>query len=93
MNAALLAASKGKKMSMTEKVRLSSLYPRKTTHTVRPQSAHDWSAHTASNTALADQLAANRRENGGGFLEKEAFLGRVEERRDELLQRGKARRR
>ncbi|KAI5451338.1 hypothetical protein NCC49_001932 [Naganishia albida] len=73
MNAALVAASKGKKMTTIEK------------------SAHDWSAHTSRDATLAEQLAANRKENGGGFLEKTEFLGRVGERRDELLEKGKSR--
>ncbi|KAJ9094009.1 hypothetical protein QFC20_006989 [Naganishia adeliensis] len=75
MNAALVAASKGKKMTTIEK------------------SAHDWSAHTSRDASLAEQLAANRKENGGGFLEKKEFLGRVGERRDELLEKGKSTRR
>ncbi|KAH8116105.1 hypothetical protein DFH11DRAFT_1688241 [Phellopilus nigrolimitatus] len=62
------------------------------------KSAMDWRAHVAGAGAgpaeaegLADELERNRR--GGGFLEKVAFLERVGERREELFEGGRKRRR
>jgi hypothetical protein len=43
----------------------------------------DWKSHRAEELTEEerDQLARNRQAGGGGFLEKQEFLGRVQERR------------
>ncbi|KAG6850749.1 hypothetical protein H0H93_009372 [Arthromyces matolae] len=53
------------------------------------KSAMDWQAHvqSSSQSGLSDELEANRR--GGGYLEKVAFLNRVDERRDDILESSK----
>ena len=62
--------------------------------TILDKSAMDWKSHVsdaagaATSASLSDELEANRR--GGGYLEKVEFLQRVEERREEVLERGKA---
>lgn len=71
------------------------------------KSALDWQAHVKSvgedpngdstsasglsSTSIADELEKNRR--SGGYLERVAFLNRVEARRDELLEEGSSKRR
>jgi hypothetical protein len=41
----------------------------------------DWKSHTAAlDAATAAELQANRKQGGGGFLEKQEFLGRVGDR-------------
>lgn len=40
----------------------------------------DWKSLTSSDKHLADELQANRR--SGGYLEKQAFLERVSERKE-----------
>lgn len=39
----------------------------------------DWNSHLSKQKGMADELAANRK--SGGYLEKQAFLDRVGERR------------
>ncbi len=58
--------------------------------TTLDKSAMDWKAHvsTAPDTALRDELEANRR--GGGYLEKVEFLQRVGERKDETFEANKS---
>jgi hypothetical protein len=43
------------------------------------QSQMDWTSHLSKSKGMADELAANRK--SGGYLEKQAFLDRVGERR------------
>jgi len=58
--------------------------------TTLDKSAMDWKAHVtaAPDTALKDELEANRR--GGGYLEKIEFLQRVEERKDQAFEANKS---
>ncbi|KAA1479346.1 hypothetical protein DENSPDRAFT_886667 [Dentipellis sp. KUC8613] len=58
--------------------------------TTLEKSAMDWSAHV-QDPGLKDELEANQR--GGGYLEKVQFLQRVEERRDEMFDASKGRKR
>lgn len=39
----------------------------------------DWNSHLSKSKNMADELVANRK--SGGYLEKQAFLDRVGERR------------
>ncbi|CCM00722.1 uncharacterized protein FIBRA_02762 [Fibroporia radiculosa] len=57
------------------------------------KSAMDWRAHvqTEEQSGVKDELAANRR--GGGYLEKVEFLQRVDERKADVLDAGKTKRR
>ncbi|TFY81169.1 hypothetical protein EWM64_g2840 [Hericium alpestre] len=57
------------------------------------KSAMDWQAHVDAQkeTGLTDELEAHKR--GGGYLEKVQFLQRVGERRDEMLDASKDRKR
>ena len=66
--------------------------------TTLDKSALDWRSHVQSHTGdsnqaapLRDELDANRR--GGGYLEKVAFMQRVEQRREGLLEAGRGGRR
>ncbi|KAI5122003.1 hypothetical protein M0805_001835 [Coniferiporia weirii] len=72
--------------------------------TTLEKSAMDWRAHVSGGSAdaspapegaatdnLADELERNRR--GGGYLEKVAFLERVGQRREELFEEGRKKRR
>lgn len=58
------------------------------------KSAMDWRAHIASEEQLGvgvkDELEANRREGGGGYLEKVEFLERVGQRREEIFESAKS---
>ncbi|KZT28076.1 hypothetical protein NEOLEDRAFT_1059438 [Neolentinus lepideus HHB14362 ss-1] len=56
--------------------------------TTLDKSAMDWQAANAQDQALKDELEANRR--GGGYLEKVEFLQRVDERRDAVMEAGRA---
>ena len=58
--------------------------------TTLDKSAMDWRAHVqdGSEGGLKDELEANRR--GGGYLEKQEFLQRVEQRKDETLEANKS---
>lgn len=47
--------------------------------TTLEKSQMDWDSHMATETKLADEVAQHRKT--GGFLEKQAFLERVGERR------------
>ncbi|KAL1410214.1 hypothetical protein Q8F55_004219 [Vanrija albida] len=47
--------------------------------TTLEKSQMDWNSHMATNVAVSDEIAAHRR--SGGYLEKKAFLERVDERR------------
>jgi len=53
----------------------------------------DWQAHVGSSadSALKDELEANRR--GGGYLEKVQFLQRVEERKEQVFDSSKDKKR
>ncbi|KAI5888589.1 uncharacterized protein SCHCODRAFT_02671166 [Schizophyllum commune H4-8] len=63
-----------------------------TTLTTLDKSALDWRSHVgAQETPLRDELDANRR--GGGYLEKVAFMQRVEQRKEGLLEAGRGGRR
>ena len=61
--------------------------------TTLDKSAMDWRAHVEgeSSSAMKDELEANRR--GGGYLEKQEFLQRVEARKEEVLDATKGKRR
>lgn len=74
LEAMAAAIDKGKKMTTLEKV--GSRYGRLLTH----QSQMDWKSLTAADKHLSDELQANRR--SGGYLEKQAFLDRVSERKE-----------
>lgn len=74
LEAMAAAIDKGKKMTTLEKVS-SYLVP-----VLIPQSQMDWKSLTSSDKHLADELQANRR--SGGYLEKQAFLERVSERKE-----------
>ncbi|KAF8886494.1 bucentaur or craniofacial development-domain-containing protein [Infundibulicybe gibba] len=54
--------------------------------TTLDKSAMDWRAHVQAeqDSGVQDELEANRR--SGGYLEKTAFLKRVDERKDDVLQ-------
>jgi hypothetical protein len=91
MNNAIAAGAKGKKMTTLEKVGGDTLplaifgilvsWCHHPTTRLRPQSQMDWKSHTAAlDAASAAELEANRREGGGGFLQKQEFLGRVGDR-------------
>lgn len=59
--------------------------------TTLDKSAMDWKAHVqteGSSSGLKDELEANRR--GGGYLEKQEFLQRVEQRKEEALEASKS---
>jgi len=60
--------------------------------TTLEKSAMDWRSHlsAAGGDALKDELKANRKQNGGGYLEKVEFLERVNERRESLLDASKS---
>ncbi|KAE9396439.1 hypothetical protein BT96DRAFT_996695 [Gymnopus androsaceus JB14] len=60
--------------------------------TTLEKSAMDWRSHlsTADNDTLKDELEANRKQGGGGYLEKVEFLDRVSERRESLLDASKS---
>lgn len=58
--------------------------------TTLEKSAMDWRSHLSDGDALKDELEANRRQNGGGYLEKVEFLERVSERRESLLDASKS---
>ncbi|KAJ3793739.1 bucentaur or craniofacial development-domain-containing protein [Lentinula aff. detonsa] len=71
---------------------------RPTKLTTLEKSAMDWRSHISEqdSVALKDELEANRKQGGGGYLEKVEFLERVSERRENLLdasRSGKRRRR
>ena len=53
--------------------------------TTLDKSAMDWRAHVEgeSSSTIKDELEANRR--GGGYLEKQEFLQRVEARKEDVL--------
>ncbi|KAL0578121.1 hypothetical protein V5O48_003864 [Marasmius crinis-equi] len=53
------------------------------------KSAMDWRSHIGSQTGaeLKDELEQNRR--GGGYLEKVEFLDRVQERKEDVLEKNK----
>ncbi|KIK70252.1 hypothetical protein GYMLUDRAFT_67493 [Collybiopsis luxurians FD-317 M1] len=55
--------------------------------TVLEKSAMDWNAHVSEKDSkmMKDELEANRKQGGGGYLEKVEFLDRVSERRENLL--------
>jgi hypothetical protein len=57
------------------------------------KSVMDWRVHINSqrDSTIKDELEANRR--GGGYLEKVEFLKRVEERKDDVFENNKARKR
>ncbi|KAF5390092.1 hypothetical protein D9757_003875 [Collybiopsis confluens] len=59
--------------------------------TMLEKSSMDWKAHLSEkdSPAMKDELEANRREGGGGYLEKVEFLDRVSERRESLLDASK----
>ena len=61
--------------------------------TTLDKSAMDWRAHVEAepSSTMKDELEANRR--GGGYLEKQEFLQRVETRKDEVLEAAKGKRR
>lgn len=61
--------------------------------TTLDKSAMDWRAHVEGepSSAMKDELEANRR--GGGYLEKQEFLQRVEARKEEVLDATKGKRR
>ncbi|KAL1759265.1 hypothetical protein FB107DRAFT_205534 [Schizophyllum commune] len=70
-----------------------------TTLTTLDKSALDWHSHIQSHTVdqsqatpLRDELDAHRR-GGGSYLEKVAFMQRVEQRREGLLEAGRGGRR
>lgn len=42
----------------------------------------DWKSLTSTDGSLSSELEANRKQGGGGFLEKQEFLGRVGERKE-----------
>jgi hypothetical protein len=52
----------------------------------------DWKAHlnAEGSSEMKDELAANRKEGGGGYIEKVEFLKRVDERREELYEANKS---
>ena len=58
--------------------------------TTLAKSAMDWHTHVDA-AALKDELEANRR--GGSYLEKVEFIQRVEQRKEEVLQASKDRKR
>ncbi|KAJ3729848.1 bucentaur or craniofacial development-domain-containing protein [Lentinula raphanica] len=64
---------------------------RPTKLTTLEKSAMDWHAHVSGQKgdALQDELEANRKQGGGGYLEKVEFLERVSERRESLLDASK----
>ncbi|KAJ3762333.1 bucentaur or craniofacial development-domain-containing protein [Lentinula raphanica] len=64
---------------------------RPTKLTTLEKSAMDWRAHVSGQKgdALQDELEANRKQGGGGYLEKVEFLERVSERRESLLDASK----
>lgn len=56
--------------------------------TTLDKSAMDWRAHVQTQEpTLKDELNGHRR--GGGYLEKVAFMQRVDERKDDLLEANK----
>ncbi|KAF9069498.1 bucentaur or craniofacial development-domain-containing protein [Rhodocollybia butyracea] len=57
--------------------------------TTLAKSAMDWRAHVDNDTTK-DELEANRKQGGGGYLEKVEFLDRVTERRENLLDASKS---
>ncbi|KAJ3935785.1 MAG: bucentaur or craniofacial development-domain-containing protein [Lentinula lateritia] len=65
---------------------------RPTKLTTLEKSAMDWRSHVSKqdNNALKDELEANRKQGGGGYLEKVEFLERVSERRESLLDSSKS---
>ncbi|THU83069.1 hypothetical protein K435DRAFT_807792 [Dendrothele bispora CBS 962.96] len=59
--------------------------------TTLEKSAMDWRAHVNSvDEGTKDELEANRKEGGGGYLEKVEFLERVSERREGVLETSKS---
>ncbi|KAK7439391.1 hypothetical protein VKT23_017613 [Stygiomarasmius scandens] len=59
--------------------------------TTLEKSAMDWRTHVNSvDEGTKDELEANRKEGGGGYLEKVEFLDRVSERREGVLEAGKS---
>ncbi|KAJ3849230.1 bucentaur or craniofacial development-domain-containing protein [Lentinula lateritia] len=64
---------------------------RPTKLTTLEKSAMDWRSHISEqdNNALKDELEANRKQGGAGYLEKVEFLERVSERRESLLDSSK----
>ncbi|KAH7869078.1 bucentaur or craniofacial development-domain-containing protein [Lentinula edodes] len=65
---------------------------RPTKLTTLEKSAMDWRSHVSEqdNNDLKDELEANRKQGGGGYLEKVEFLERVSERRESLLDSSKS---
>ncbi|KAJ3781008.1 bucentaur or craniofacial development-domain-containing protein [Lentinula aff. detonsa] len=65
---------------------------RPTKLTTLEKSAMDWRSHISEqdSVALKDELEANRKQGGGGYLEKVEFLERVSERRENLLDASKS---
>lgn len=54
------------------------------------KSAMDWRAHLGEQDGgSVNELERNRREGGGGYLEKVEFMDRVEGRREEIFEREK----
>ncbi|KAJ3747987.1 bucentaur or craniofacial development-domain-containing protein [Lentinula detonsa] len=65
---------------------------RPTKLTTLEKSAMDWRSHISEqdSVALKDELEANRKQGGGGYLERVEFLERVSERRENLLDASKS---
>jgi len=80
------AIDAGKKITTLEKVSL-----QMGLHQLTNQSQMDWNSHMSTETKLADEVAQHRR--SGGFLEKQAFLDRVGERREAMGESSRGRRR
>ncbi|KAF9069501.1 bucentaur or craniofacial development-domain-containing protein [Rhodocollybia butyracea] len=57
--------------------------------TTLAKSAIDWRVHV-DNDLTKDELEANRKQGGGGYLEKVKFLDRVSERRENILNASKS---
>lgn len=77
LEAMAAAIDAGKKITTLEKVSFAA-FGRELTR----KSQMDWNSHMSKETKLADEVAQHRRT--GGFLEKQAFLDRVGERREAM---------
>lgn len=86
LEAMAAAIDAGKKITTLEKVSL-----QMGLHQLTNQSQMDWNSHMSTETKLADEVAQHRR--SGGFLEKQAFLDRVGERREAMGESSRGRRR